>query len=141
MGNDSLGRDGYHQPLAPLGAPTPENVDAIFGAHPHPKTVSPFPPDFTRLIRAFHDYLLTPAGIFAKGIIKHSSSGKSREEKVARFPLLSVSGVFSCNQPADFASLIRLVQTLFLRDIPLKKLYFLSYPHLFVTLWINILWR
>ena len=54
MGDRSLGRNGHHQTLAPLGTPPPENIDAIFSAHPHPKTVSSFAPDFTRLIRAFH---------------------------------------------------------------------------------------
>jgi hypothetical protein len=65
--------------------------------------------------------MLTPAGIFAKGIVKHSSASKSREEKVARFPILSEGGVFPCNLPRVFASLTRLVQTLILAEIPLKK--------------------
>jgi hypothetical protein len=81
--------------------------------------------------------MLTPAGIFAKGIVKHSSSGKSRKEKVSLFPLLSGGRVFPCNLPRVFASLTKLVQTLFLDEIPLKKQAFLCYPHLFVTLWIS----
>jgi hypothetical protein len=81
--------------------------------------------------------MLTPAGIFAKGIVKHSSASKSREEKVARFPLLSDGGVFPCNLPRVFASLTGLVKTLILDKIPLKKQAFLPYPHLFVTLWIS----
>jgi hypothetical protein len=81
--------------------------------------------------------MLTPAGIFAKGIVKHSSASKSREEKVARFPLLSDGGIFPCNLPRVFASLTRLEQALLLDEIPLKKQAFLPYPHLFVTLWIS----
>jgi hypothetical protein len=81
--------------------------------------------------------MLTPTGIFAKGIVKHNLSGKSRKEKVARFRLLSGGGVFPCNLPRVFASLTKLVQTLNLDEIPLKKQAFLPYPHLFVTLWIS----
>jgi hypothetical protein len=81
--------------------------------------------------------MVTPTGIFAKGIVKHSSASKSSEEKVARFPILSDGGVFPCNLPRVFASLTRLVQTLVFDEIPLKKQTFLPYPHLFVTLWIS----
>jgi hypothetical protein len=85
MGDDSLGRNGHHQPFAPLGTPPPENVDAIFGAHPQPKTVSPFPPNFTRLIRAFHDiYSLLPG--FSQRALLSTVRPASQEKKSFAIP-------------------------------------------------------
>ena len=49
----SFGRNGHHQPFAPLGAPPSEYVDAILGAHPQPKTMGPLTANLARLISSF----------------------------------------------------------------------------------------
>ena len=86
MGEGSLGRDGYHQPLAALGAAATQNVDAILGAHPRTEAVGTFTLDLARLISAFHDMvsLLREYGcrFSAKGIVKHRWRGKSRKRKI-----------------------------------------------------------
>jgi len=137
MGDRSLTRNGHHQPLAPLGTPPPENIDAILGAHPHPKTVSSFPPDFTRLIRAFHGICSLLPGFSQRALLSTVWSASQEKKKLRDSHSFSNGGVFPCNLPGVFARLTRLVQTLILDEIPLKKQAFLPYPHLFVTLWIS----
>jgi hypothetical protein len=69
-GGKSLGRDGYHQALAPLGTPPPEYIDAILGAHPDPEAVGPLATNFAWLIGSLaHDThsLLRVGPVFCKG--------------------------------------------------------------------------
>jgi hypothetical protein len=47
-------RPSDSEPGAALGAPPGQHLPAIFRGHAGPKTMSPFPPQIARLIRAFH---------------------------------------------------------------------------------------